>query len=281
MFWLFVGPCLLAFTLVVLVPLIIGIYYSFTDWDGINAEVAFIGLENYIAMFNDSSFIDSFIFTTKFVAVSVLSINIIGFSLAMLVTRGLKISNSLRTIFFMPNLIGGLILGFIWQFIFRRGFATLGAIFDQSWLVGWLSNQETGFWGLVILMSWQMAGYVMIIYIAGIQNVPEELIEAAEIDGANLWDKIKHVIFPLIRPAFTISLFLTMSNSFKLFDQNLSLTRGGPARSTEMLALNIYRTAFNFRQLGVAQAKAVVFLIIVGVVTLTQVYFSKKGEVEM
>ena len=280
-FWAFVGPSLLAFTLVVLIPLLIGIYYSFTNWNGIAANVSFVGLDNYIEMFTDETFLESFWFTTKFTIASVISINIIGFSLALLVTRGLKISNFLRTIFFMPNLIGGLILGFIWQFIFTKGFAALGEMTGQSWLLGWLSNQETGFWGLLILMSWQMSGYVMVIYVAGIQNIPEELIEAAKIDGANAWDRVWHIVFPLIRPAFTASLFLTLSNSFKLFDQNLSLTSGGPARSTEMLALNIYNTAFKFRNMGVAQAKAVIFLIVVGLVTLSQVYFTKKGEVEM
>ena len=280
-FWGFVGPSLLAFTLVVLIPLLMGIYYSFTNWNGIASDVNFIGIDNYMKMFHDSIFFRSFIFTTKFTIVSVIAINVIGFALALLVTRGLKISNLLRTIFFMPNLIGGLILGFIWQFIFTKGFATLGEITGQSWLLGWLSNQETGFWGLVILMSWQMAGYVMVIYVAGIQNIPEELIEASKIDGANAWERVKHIVFPLIRPAFTASVFLTLSNSFKLFDQNLSLTSGGPARSTEMVALNIYNTAFKFREMGVAQAKAVVFLLVVGIVTLTQVHFTKKGEVEM
>jgi raffinose/stachyose/melibiose transport system permease protein len=280
-FWAFVGPSLLAFSLVLLIPLLIGIYYSFTDWNGIAANVSFIGLDNYVEMFNDSTFLESFIFTTKFAIASVISINIIGFSLALLVTRGMKISNLLRTIFFMPNLIGGLILGFIWQFIFVKGFAHLGELTGQGWLLGWLSNQETGFWGLVILLSWQLSGYVMVIYVAGIQNIPEELIEAAKIDGANAWERVKHIVFPLVRPAFTASLFLTLSNSFKLFDQNLSLTSGGPARSTEMLALNIYKTAFTFMETGVAQAKAVIFLLVVGLVTLSQVYFTKKGEVEM
>ncbi|MBM7555456.1 carbohydrate ABC transporter permease [Halanaerobacter jeridensis] len=280
-FWAFVGPSLLAFTLVVLAPLLMGIYYSFTNWNGIAANVSFVGLDNYIEMFNDSSFLDSFIFTTKFTIVSVIAVNAIGFALALLVTRGLKISNFLRTIFFMPNLIGGLILGFIWQFIFTKGFAALGELTGQGWLLGWLSNQETGFWGLAILLAWKMSGYVMVIYVAGIQGIPEELVEAAKIDGANAWERVKHIVFPLIRPAFTASLFLTLSNSFKLFDPNLSLTSGGPARSTEMLALNIYKTAFTFREMGVAQAKAVIFLIVVGIVTLTQVHFTKKGEVEM
>ncbi len=280
-FFGFVGPCLLAFTLVVLIPLLFGIYYSFTDWNGIRADVNFIGISNYLKILDDQQFLDSFIFTVKFTIGAVISINIIGFSLALLVTRELKGSNLLRTVFFMPNLIGGLILGFIWQFIFIKGFGALGQLTNQMWLMGWLSNQETGLWGLIILMSWQLSGYVMVIYIAQIQSIPVELTEASKIDGANSWQQIKNIIFPLVRPAFTISLFLTLSNSFKLFDQNLSLTNGGPARSTEMLALNIYKTAFTFNKMGLAQAEAVIFLLIVGAFTLTQVYISKKGEVEM
>jgi raffinose/stachyose/melibiose transport system permease protein len=146
--------------------------------------------------------------------------------------------------------------------------------------MGWLSDSKTGFFGLIILTAWQMSGYLMIIYIAALQNIPQELIEAAQIDGANSWQRIKNIIMPMVRPAFTVSLFLTLSNSFKLYDQNLSLTAGGPGNSTAMLAMNIYNTAFNFNKMGEAQAKAVIFFLIVGAITITQVYFSKKGEVE-
>jgi len=280
-FWGFIAPCLIAFSITVIIPFLFGIYYSFTDWNGIKSEINFIGIDNYKTIFTDEQFLKSFIFTTKFTVASVLTINIVGFSLALLVTRKVKIQNYLRTVFFMPNLIGGLILGFIWQFIFTKAFAYLGELTNQTWLLGWLSNTETGFWGLVILMCWQMSGYLMVIYIAALQNIPKQLIEASMIDGANFTNRIRHIIFPLIRPGFTVSLFLTLSNSFKLYDQNLSLTNGGPANSTQMLALNIYNTAFKFDDMGVAQAKAVIFLIIVGIITLTQVYFTKKGEVEM
>ena len=279
-FWVFVGPILAVFTLVILVPLFFGIYYSFTDWNGIRSNVSWIGFTNYVTAFKDATFLNSFLFTAKFTIVSVVILNCIGFGLALLVTTKMKSSNLLRTIFFMPNLIGGLILGFIWQFIFTQVFAGLGTILHQNWLLGWLSDGTTGFFGLVILMSWQMSGYLMVIYVAALQNIPPELMEAAEIDGANSWQRIKNITFPLVAPAFTVSLFLTLSNSFKLYDQNLSLTAGGPANSTQMLAMNIYNTAFKFNLMGVAQAKAVVFLIIVGGITLTQVYFSKKNEVE-
>lgn len=279
-FWFFVGPSLIAFCLVVLIPLILGIYYSFTDWNGIGSSANFTGFENYIKAFSDEGFRNAFFFTVKFTIASVLAINTIGFFLALLVTRESKISNLLRTIFFMPNLIGGLILGFIWQFIFVNVFNSIGQSLGQEWMMGWLSNSTTGFWGMVIIMAWQMAGYVMVIYIAGLQNVPPELNEAAKIDGASLWQRVRLITFPMIRPAFTISLFLTLSNSFKLFDQNLALTNGGPGDATQMLALNIYKTAFSYNKMNIAQAKAVIFFVLVAVITLVQVYITKKDEVE-
>ncbi|MCT4543224.1 MAG: sugar ABC transporter permease [Vallitalea sp.] len=280
-FYGFIAPCLIAFTITVIIPFLFGIFYSFTNWNGIKNNIDFIGLSNYYEIYNDKGFGNSFKFTILFTIVSVLLINIIGFILAMLVTSKLKFQNALRTIFFMPNLIGGLILGFIWQFIFGKVFNMIGEATGAKFLQGWLSSTETGFWGLVIVMCWQMAGYIMIIYIAALQNIPTELIEASKIDGANLKYRLKHIIFPLIRPGFTVCLFLTLSNSFKLYDQNLSLTNGGPQNSTQMLALNIYNTAFKFNKMGVAQAKAILFFVIIAFISLIQVYFSKKGEVEM
>lgn len=281
-FWLFVLPILTAFTIIVIVPLITGIYYSFTQWNGrVDQIPKFIGFKNYISVFGDEGFRNAFIFTTKFTIISIIMVNTVGFSLALLVTRKLKMSNFMRTIFFMPNLIGGLILGFIWQFIFIGVFQTLGELFNLNFLQGWLSDEKTGFWGLIIILTWQMAGYLMVIYIAALQNIPKELIEASEIDGANAWERVKHIIIPMIAPAFTISIFLTLANSFKLFDQNLALTNGGPGNATEMLALNIYKTAFTFSKYGEAQAKSIIFFILVAGITLVQVYFSKKKEVEM
>lgn len=279
-FWYFVGPILFAYVVIQLIPLLVGVYYSFTDWNGINSSAKLIGLKNYVSVFKDSTFLSSFLFTVKFTILSLIILNLIAFGLALLVTRESKLSNVLRTIFFMPNLIGGLILGFIWQFIFTQVFAGLGKILGMQWLLGWLSDSKTGLYGLVILMAWQMSGYLMIIYITSLQNIPPELLEAAQIDGANVWHKTKNIILPLVRPAFTVSIFLTLSNSFKLYDQNLSLTAGGPSNSTEMLAMNIYNTAFQFNLMGVAQAKAVIFLLIVGTVSIIQVYISKRGEVE-
>lgn len=280
-FWLFVGPILLAFLTVVIIPMARGIYFSFTEWNGISNNVELVGFSNYVKAFSDEEFIQSFKFTALFACVSVITINLMGFGLALLVTQGYKGSNVQRSIFFMPNLIGGLILGFVWQFIFVKAFDSIGGSLGIPFLEGWLSTTETGFWGLVILMSWQMAGYMMIIYIAAIQSIPESLFEAAKIDGANALQRLRHITLPMVMPAFTIGIFLSLSNSFKLFDQNLALTKGGPYGSTEMLALNIYQTAFARNLLGYAQAKAVIFLLAVSLITMTQIYYTKKREVEM
>ncbi|MCU9615030.1 sugar ABC transporter permease [Caldibacillus lycopersici] len=279
-FWLFLGPVLISLCVVVLVPLIYGFIFSFTDWTGLKGS-NFIGLENYVDLFKDKEFLQSIWFTTKFAVVAIILLNVIGLGLALLVTRKLKSSNFLRTIFFMPNLIGGLILGFIWQFIFINVFDGVGKLLHMEWLSGWLSTTETGFWGLIILTVWQWAGYIMIIYIAYLEGVPQELIEAAEMDGANSFQRFRNVTFPLIRPAFTVCLFLTLSHSFKMYDQNLSLTAGGPFNSTQMVAMEIYKTAFNENLMAFAQSKAVIFFIIVAGIGLTQVYFNKKKEVDL
>ncbi len=272
-FWAFVTPAIFAFILVVFIPLLIGVYYSFTSWDGIEKPI-FVGMANYERIFSDKEFFSSLLFTAKFAIVSVITINVVGLSLAMLVTQKFLINNALRTVFFMPNLIGGLILGFIWQFIFLGVFPLMG-------LDSWLATPATGFWGLIILMTWQMSGYIMVIYIAYLQNVPIDVLEAAEVDGVSAWQKFRYIIFPLIAPGFTVSLFMTVSNSFKLFDQNLSLTGGGPYKSTIMTAMNIYNTAFAQKAMAYAQSKAVIFFLIIVAISLTQTYVNKKREVEM
>jgi len=281
-YMLFIAPIFIAFLVVVIIPALIGIYYSFTDWNGIANETKWIGINNYLEIFsNKEEFFNAFIFTAKITIVLVVTINLTGFGLALLVTRGLKLSNFMRSAFFIPNLIGGLILGFVWQFIFTKAFESIGSKLGWEFMQGWLSTTATGFWGLVILMTWQLSGYMMVIYIAAIQNIPDSLNEAAAIDGANSLQRLRHITIPLVAPAVTVGVFLTLSNSFKLFDQNLSLTAGGPYHSTQMLALNIYTTAFTFNRLGIAQAKAVLFLVTVALITLTQMYYSKKREVEM
>lgn len=281
-FWLFLMPSLVAFTMVVLIPAATGLGYSLTDWNGISGSVSFVGMQNYAHIFTDDpDFLRAFLFTALFALCAVISVNLVGFGLALLVTSKIKMKNLMRGIFFMPNLIGGILLGFTWQFIFVQAFGALSKATGMKWLDGWLSNPTTATIALLIVVTWQLSGYMMIIYIAQIQNIPDNLIEAAEIDGANAFQKLGRVILPLVAPAFTIGLFLSLSTCFKLYDQNLALTNGGPFNSTEMLALNIYNSAFKYNQLGVAQAKAVIFLIVVSAIGLTQLYFSKKKEVEM
>ena len=274
------SPILLAFLFVIVVPLFYGIYYSFTNWNGIGTPV-FKGFSNYVKILSDIDFRNSIFFTVKFVIASVIIINVTGLTLALLVTQEIKGKTLFRTIFFMPNLIGGLILGFIWQFVFLESFNAIGEAIGFEALKGWLSTTNTGFWGLIILTTWQMSGYIMIIYIAYLEGVPQELIEAAKIDGANPFQILWNIIFPLVAPAFTVSMFLTLSNSFKLYDQNLSLTGGAPFKSTQMIAMNIYNTAFSDNKMAYAQSKAILFFIVVATISLIQVYYNKKREVEL
>ena len=282
MYWVFIAPVLAALLIVVVVPFIWGIYYSLTEWSGDMAQTpVFAGFENYRNLLSDPTFLSALWFTFKYAIVTVIIINVVGFSLALIVTSYIKSKNLLRTIFFMPNLIGGLILGFIWQFIFTNIFNALGDAMGVEMLQGWLATPATGFWGLVILHVWQMAGYIMIIYIAYLQSIPDELLEAADMDGASYFQKLKNVVMPLVAPAFTVSMFLTLSGAFKIYDQNLSLTGGGPGGSTKMIAMDIVDTAFAMNTMGMAQAKAVIFFIIVAILSLTQVYYNKKKEVEL
>ena len=239
-FWGFLAPSLIAFCIVVIIPTCIGFFYSLTNWNGI------VGSD----------------------------IKFVGFQ------NFIDIITLLRGIFFMPNMIGGLLLGFTWQFIFISIFEAFSKKTGIAAFSGWLSNPETGFIGLLILTLWQMSGYMMIVYIAQIQQIPESVKEA-RIDGANSWQLMRYIILPLMMPAFTIGLFLSISSSFKMFDQNLALTQGGPYKSTEMIALNIYNSAFGANEFGFAQAKAIVFLIIVAGIGVTQLVITKRKEVEM
>lgn len=279
-YWLFLTPCLLALCIVLAIPLFSGVYYSFTDWNGTSVS-GFTGLDNYRRLFADTDFINSLFFTGKFAITSIIGINVIGLCLALLVTQKFRLSTPLRTAFFMPNLIGGIILGFIWQFIFIRSFEAIGEAVGSNFFSGWLSTTEKGFWGLVILYVWQMAGYIMIVYISFLNNIPDELLEAAMIDGASTWQRFWRIKFPMLAPAFTVSLFLTLSGAFKVYDQNLALTGGGPFNSTEMAAMNIYNTAFRIQDMSYAQAKAVVFLLIIVVISVIQIYITRKREVDL
>lgn len=280
---IFTGPLVAIFSIVVLIPFIIGIFYSFFEWDGIRSNpMTFVGLDNYIRIFGDQQFINSALLTIKFTFLSVISVNLIGLGFALLVTTKLKMNNTARTMFFMPNLIGGLILGYIWQFIFSDAFRLIGENTGfQAIFRNWLLDSSLALYAMVIVFSWQMAGYMMVIYIAGIQGIPGETLEAAKIDGASAWQRLKSITLPLLMPSFTICLFLTLSFGFKIYDVNLALTDGGPAGSTELFALHIYNEIFGRYNYGYGQAKAVIFFLMVAAVTLTQVYITKKKEVEM
>lgn len=269
----FTLPTLIAFAFSFLIPFLLGIYLSFTRFTTVT-DAHWAGMSNYIRAFTeDSTFLDALIFTVKFAVVSVVLINVFAFSLALLLTRKIRGTNIFRTVFFMPNLIGGIVLGYIWQLLINGVLINFGVDITFS--------ANYGFWGLVVLMNWQMVGYMMIIYIAGIQGISAELIEAAEIDGASPWQIIKSITIPLVMPAFTICTFLTVSNSFKLFDQNLALTAGAPGTESSMLALDIFNTFYGRNGYeGVGQAKAVVFFLIVAVIVLLQLRFSRSMEVE-
>ena len=271
-FPIFVLPTLIAFSFAFIIPFVMGVYLSFCKFKTItNAQ--FVGLYNYIKIFADKDFVNAFGFTLKFSVVSIVTINVFAFILALALTRKIKGTNLFRTVFFMPNLIGGIILGYIWQQMINAVLLKY-----ETTLV---ANPTYGFWGLIILMNWQMIGYMMIIYVAGLQNVPTDLIEAAEIDGATSLQTLFKVKIPMVMPSITICLFLTVSNSFKLFDQNLALTAGAPSKKTAMLALDIYNTFYGRNGYeGVGQAKAVLFFIVVAVIALGQLVLTRRKEVE-
>ena len=275
-YWpVFLLPTLAAFIIGFIWPFIWGIYLSFHKFTTIS-KTTFVGLANYVKVFEDATFVNAFWFTAKFTIVSTIVINVIAFMLALALTRGLKGTNVFRTVFFLPNLIGGIVLGYIWQIL-------LNGILTNMGLPLLALNAKYGFWGLIILMCWQQIGYMMIIYIAGLQNVPGDLLEAASIDGATSFQTLIKVKLPMVMPSITICSFLTLTNSFKLFDQNLALTGGEPAKASQMLALNIYDTFYarsGPQWKGIGQAKAVVFFLLVIVIALVQLYFTRRKEVQ-
>ena len=272
-FPVFVLPTLLAFTIGFIVPFIMGVYLSFCKFTTVT-DAKFVGLQNYVKIFTeDGTFGHALWYTTAFTVVSVVLINVIGFAVALLLTKKIKGTNIFRTVFFMPNLIGGIVLGYVWQLIFDGIFVK----FDTALKL----NETLGFWGLVILVGWQQIGYMMIVYIAGLQAIPGDIQEAAMIDGATRMQRLFKITIPNMMPSITICTFLTITNSFKLFDQNLALTGGEPLHKTEMLALNIYYTFYGRTGWeGVGQAKAVIFFIIVGVIALIQNKLTTSKEVQ-
>lgn len=282
-FFIFTFPALFAFTLVVLVPFIMGIAYSFVEWNGIALqEKVFVGFQNYKELFSDARFMDSAIHTVIFTFIAVMTINIIGLSLAILVTSKNPFNNLGRTMFFMPNLIGGLILGYIWKFILSDVFKAIGETSGMDFLFfNWLLKPNSALLSLILVITWQMAGYVMIIYVTGLTSVPDEVVEAAIIDGAGPVSRFFRVTLPLIMPSITVCIFYSLSNCFKIYDINLSLTNGGPGTSTEMFSMNIYNEIFLYNNYGYGQAKAIVFFLIVAIITLFQVRNTKKREVQL
>lgn len=271
-FPIFVLPTLAAFTIVFAVPFILGLGLSFTEFTTV-LDAKWVAFANYVKAFSNRDFLNALWFTVKFTVVSVITINVISFGLAALLTKGFKGTNIFRTVFFMPNLIGGIVLGYIWQLIINGIFQNIGVTITY--------DAKYGFWGLVLMMNWQLIGYMMIIYIAGIQNIPSDLQDASKVDGANRRQTLRHVTLPLVMPSITICFFLTITNSFKLFDQNLALTAGAPSKQTAMLALDIYNTFYGkIGWEGVGQAKAVIFFIIVAAISFAQLIYTRNKEVE-
>ena len=276
----FILPALAAFSIGFVYPFLHGIYLSFCNFRT-TSDAKWVGISNYFDAFSDKGFLYSFVFTAAFTLVSVAIINVIAFTVAHILTSGIKGANAFRTVFFMPNLIGGVILGYIWQVIFDGILQNYGTNIKL--------NSTLGFWGLIILLCWQQIGYMMIIYISGLNAIPDHLYEAARVDGATKWQVLRRVTLPMMMPSITICTFLTLTNSFKLFDQNLALTAGEPGLQvggetvyqTEMLALNIYNTFYqNLSSRGIGQAKAVIFFLLVGAIGLVQLYLTRKNEVE-
>lgn len=291
-FWMFLTPALFAFSLVVVVPFFMGVYYSLTDWTAVaGMKPNWVGLKNYQAMFSDFAFRYSFIRTFVFTFLSVISINVVSLLFAFLVTREIRFRNFYRAGFFIPNLIGGLVLGYIWQFIFKSVVPALGSLLGWGFLEDLLllADPTLTLFGLILAFTWQYAGYIMMIYVAALLNVPQELLEASEIDGANFWQKFLNITMPMIAQAFTITSFLTLVNSFKQFDILVALTNGGPTdmyqgqvvNSTELLAMNIYNVAFKYNNMAEGQARAIVFFLVLSIASIGQVYYNKKKEVEM
>ena len=269
---IFVLPTFAAFTIGFIIPFIMGIYLSFCKFTTVT-DAKLVGFSNYLKVFQDPTFVHALWYTALFTVVSVLTINVFAFTIALLLTKAMKGTNLFRTVFFMPNLIGGIVLGYIWQLILNG----VLLYFDRT-----LTYSATyGFWGLVILMNWQQIGYMMIIYIAGIQNIPGELVEAAKIDGASKWQILKNVTIPMLMPSITICSFLTLTNGFKLFDQNMALTGGAPSDKSQMLALNIFDTFYGRTGWeGVGQAKAVIFFILVAAIAIVQLRATRSKEVQ-
>lgn len=280
-FCIFALPGMFCFFAVVIVPFIYGVYLTFTDWNGVSKIKNFVGLKNFGGVMEDPKLWTSLLLTFKYVIAVVVLVNLIAFGIAYLLTRGIKGQNFFRAGFFTPNLIGGIVLGYIWQFVFSRVFVSIGE--STGWTafgVSWLSDPTKAFVALVAVSVWQLSGYMILIYVAGFMGLSEDVMEAASIDGATGWRKMKSIVMPLMMSSVTICLFLTLSRAFMVYDVNLSLTAGAPYGTTEMAAMHVYEKAFTSRQFGLGQAEALILFFIVACISGIQVYLSKKKEVE-
>jgi raffinose/stachyose/melibiose transport system permease protein len=278
----FVGPGLVFFGVFMVASLLLSVYYSFTDWNVVSGVAPWVGLENYKQIFSDPRVVRSVSFTFRFAIMTTVLTNVLGLGLALLVTQPIAFKKLYRVMLFLPNVIGGVILGYVFRFIFSTVFGSIGELTGLGFFsLPWLGTPATGYWATVIVFVWKSAGYLMVIYVAAIVSVDESLLESASIDGASWLQATRRITLPLIAPAFTIGIFLMLSISSKLFDVIFALTSGGPYGSTEAFALNIYNEAFSYNNQGVASAKAVLFLIVVGAFTLVQVSISKRREVEI
>ena len=280
-FCMFALPGLFCFLAVVIVPFLYGVYLTMTDWNGVSQVKNFVGFRNFAGVMKDGQFWRSLLLTFQYVVFVVVIVNVMAFGIAYLLTRGMKGQNFFRAGFFTPNLIGGIVLGYIWQFVFSRVFVSIGdstgwGIFEASWL----SDPTKAFVALVMVSVWQLSGYMILIYVAGFMGLSEDVMEAASIDGASGWVMMKNIIMPLMMSSVTICLFLTLSRAFMVYDVNLSLTAGAPYGTTEMAAMHVYEKAFTSRQFGVGQAEALVLFIITACISGIQVYLTKKREVE-
>ena len=271
-------PATFIWAAVVIIPFLYGIGITFTDWNGLSLDINFIGLKNYKTVFSDPTFLSAFLKTVIYVLFKVIVSNVVGFFLALVVTSGIRFQGLFRTGFFTPNIIGGIILGYIWNFIFSYAITSVGKTMGiESLSTSWLTDPTKALAALIIVSSWQLSGYLMVIYIAGLTNISGELLESAQIDGATGWQVIKNIKVPLVRNSITICTFLAISRSFMSFDMNLSLTAGGPYKSTELIAYKIYQTAFTSMEFGKGQSQAIVLFVIVAAISLLQVYFTNKG----
>lgn len=281
-FLTFAGPSVMFFFLVVVIPLVYGIYLTFTDWNGLSSQINFVGLSNYAEAFRDGVFWKALGLTVAYSLLAVVTINLVAFGLAYLLTTGIKGQNFLRAGFFTPNLIGGLILGYIWQFLFSRVMVNLYDLVPlELFKRSWLSSPGTAFAALIIVTTWQYSGYMLLIYISGFLGVSQELVEAAKVDGATEGMVTRFIRLPLMVPSIVICLFLSITRTFKVYDLNLALTEGGPYGSTKMAAMHIYSKAFEEYRYGIGQAEALIFFLLIAAIALTQTYLGKKKEVEI